>query len=420
MHVTDHDALAAALANGTPFVPVFDDLKPKALSLTGLINGALAFEHLLAHIQAAQTEYLSALHQRVQSEAAGRAPGATESEVAATLRLAPSTVRTRLADADALTRLFPETLAELSKGRISWAQAKALVDLTSCMADEQARAVQDRVLAEMPSQTPAVTRRRIHRAIQQVDPEGAAERALEATKRRRVELRPEPDGMATLTLFTKADTARAILNRLDTLCKKRLKGDHRTLDQRRADALAEIALTGKGPTGTKPPTAPAMVHVVMNVETLIGWSDAPAELQGYGTITAHEARMMALAPGSELRRIFTAPSGKLLAIDPRKYRRSAALDRLIQATYRTCTFQGCEMQAHRCDLDHKHPFSQGGFTCEHNLHPACRFHHEQKTAGRWKIHCEGDATVWVSTATGRRYVSYPEPYAVIDYEELIE
>ena len=34
--------------------------------------------------------------------------------------------------------------------------------------------------------------------------------------------------------------------------------------------------------------------------------------------------------------------------------------------------------------------------------------------GLWTVHREGDAIVWTSTTTRRRYVSYPEPYPVPD------
>jgi hypothetical protein len=417
MHDTSADARAARLAAGPPGLPGLFDLPVDDLSLRGLLDALRACVGSSRAVDAVQAQVLACI---AQIAAKDRVPGVTESEVTASTLWPVSTVKNRLADAATLSERFPETLAALAAGLVSQAQARSLVAQTTGMSDEHARAVQALVLARLPELSDSRGRAAIQRAVTLIDPEGAAQRHAEAVKRRHVEYRPELEGMATLALFTKADTARAILNHLDALCRKKLKGDHRTLDQRRADTLAEIALTGTTSTATKPPTAPARVHLIMNVETLIGWADAPAELEGYGTITAHEARMMALAPGSELRRLFTAPSGKLLAVDPRKYRWSAALERLVQATHRTCTFQGCEMQAHRCDLDHRDPFSKGGYTCEHNLHPACRFHHGQKTAGMWSVHTEGDATVWVSTATGRRYVTHPEPYPVIDYNDLIE
>ena len=50
-----------------------------------------------------------------------------------------------------------------------------------------------------------------------------------------------------------------------------------------------------------------------------------------------------------------------------------------------CTFPGCPVPAHRCDIDHRVPYDQAdpdaGPTCSCNLHPLCRTHHRLKTAG---------------------------------------
>ena len=137
-------------------------------------------------------------------------------------------------------------------------------------------------------------------------------------------------------------------------------------------------------------------------------------LVGHGAIPAARARARALAtaPGSQLRRLFVDATGKLLHVEPTRYRVTASLSRHIEAQYRTCTFPGCGVVAQRCDLDHKHPFGQGGDSCEENVPPACRRHHNEKTAGKWRIAGRGEHTVWISAATGRPYSSTPRPYPV--------
>jgi hypothetical protein len=207
-------------------------------------------------------------------------------------------------------------------------------------------------------------------------------------------------------VFLKAESAQAILAKVNAACAKRARGDQRTLDQRRADTITEMILTAGG-AGTAPA---AMVHLVVNVETLIGLDDTPAQLEGYGPITPGQARALALAPGSRLRRLFVTPTGRLTAVDPRQYRLPKWLDRYLRLLNRTCTFPGCGMPAWRSDLDHMQAFDDGGCTCEENLHPACRKHHNEKTAGKWQTKGHGEGTVWISTTTGRPYVSVPEPY----------
>jgi hypothetical protein len=410
MQITNHDALAAALANTDPFTLPYDDLNPDALSLAGLFDAALAARRLKSHADAFQARVFAVIERVIVAEDDGssRGRGATESELSATVHLPPATLRTQLAEAAALCERFPETLAQLSKGTVSWLQVRPLLDLTSVLSDEHARAVQAIVLPQMAELTPRVVRNRVETAVHEVDPEGAAERHAERAKQRYLEVRPEIDGMATLSVFLKAETAQAILAKVNAACAKRAKGDTRTLDQRRADTLTDMILTGAG-TGAAPA---AMVHLVVNVESLIGLDDTPAQLEGYGPITPAQARALATAPGSEFRRLFVRPSGRLVSVDPDKYRWSAALDRHIRALDRTCSFKGCGMPAVHCDLDHMHPFGAGGCTCEENLHPACRKHHNEKTLGWWTVHREGDTIVWTSTRTGRRYVSTAEPYPV--------
>jgi len=62
------------------------------------------------------------------------------------------------------------------------------------------------------------------------------------------------------------------------------------------------------------------------------------------------------------------------------YQPPRALRHLIQIRHRTCAFPGCRRAAMRCDLDHTQAFDQGGITCECNLAPLCRWHHQAKQA----------------------------------------
>jgi hypothetical protein len=223
--------------------------------------------------------------------------------------------------------------------------------------------------------------------------------------------------MATLSVFTEAETARAMLNAVDAHCVKAETGDNRTLDQRRADVFAAMVLAG-GPSGTA--SVPALVHVVVPVETLLGISDAPAHLEGYGPIGARQARVLATEPGSILRRLVTAPDGTLLHVDRATYRPDAAMAREVRAVHRTCTFPHCDMPATRSELDHRISYRKGGRTVVINLGPLCHFHHDQKTRGLWHVRLDGDTIIWTSVRTGRTYTRKIEKYEVIDDDELIE
>ncbi|GAB2772971.1 hypothetical protein GCM10027020_27810 [Nocardioides salsibiostraticola] len=50
----------------------------------------------------------------------------------------------------------------------------------------------------------------------------------------------------------------------------------------------------------------------------------------------------------------------------------------------TCVFPFCRRTARACDLDHICPFRESGVTCECNLAPLCRHHHQLKTHAGWR------------------------------------
>src|SRR5215472_3127495 len=181
----DADALAARLAAAVPCVPGLSDLEFGSLSAVGRIDALRASEVFLRCAQAVNLQALAALDRAARAERGGES-GMTESEVQAAIRWPISTVKNRLAQAGQITRRLPEALAALAVGEVSWEQTRALSDLTNCMSEEHARAVQERVLPHMPTQGYVSTRRAVRTAIHAVDPDGAAKRHVEEKKNRRV------------------------------------------------------------------------------------------------------------------------------------------------------------------------------------------------------------------------------------------
>jgi hypothetical protein len=410
------DALAQRLAHAIPSLPGFDELRVRALSPRGRIDALVAGERMRRRVDAFMASVLAEMERAARVEVSG----ATEAEVSAALRWPVNTVKTRLAEAGTLAERFPQTLAAVAVGEVSFAQARALVETTTVLSDEAARGVQDRILPRMATQSQAVTRQALRRAVIAADPDAEAKSHAEAQKRRRVELRAEDDGMATVSLFTTAETARGLLNALDRRCRRKAKGDSRTLDQRRADTLAALVLRGERLTASSGADAVAVVHVVVNIETLLGLSDAPGEIEGYGPVGAVQARALAAGKRSVLRRMVVNGAGELLAIDSRTYRPCAGERRFIVARDRHCDFPGCQVPARLCDLDHEIPHAQGGRTGRGNLCPRCRRHHNLKTRCAFECTHEGSTAIWTSKATGRSYTNTPEPYPVLGEEDLVE
>jgi hypothetical protein len=208
-------------------------------------------------------------------------------EIAPALRLTRTSAMVRLDTATALTTRLPGTLEALERGEIDLIKARAVVEATDPLSDEHAAAVQDQVLGRASTQTSSQLRASLRRAVLRVDPDGAAQRHEQRRKDRRVELIPLPDAMAQLIAYLPAEQAIAIYQRLDTLaCKARTPDDVRSADERRADVFVDLLLESGAAVQVE-------VQVTVPVDTLLGTSDHPGELAGYGSIPAALARRLA-------------------------------------------------------------------------------------------------------------------------------
>jgi hypothetical protein len=407
------DALIASLVEAAPHAGALSDLACETLSPAGCVDAVLAWERLTRHAHAGLMSALSALAHATSDD-----KGLAESEISAALAWSPTTAQNRLAEADVLARIFPSTLQHLSEGSVSIQQARALTDLTAGLGDSDAQAVEARVLSRMPEQSATATRQAIRRAVLRTDPDAAAKRHERKRERRRVELIPEDDGMATLNFYLPADVAQMAMRTLTELAhsaKRKAKdsGDKRTLDQRRADLLPVLlhhaANGGTFAPGSKP-TIPARVNVTVSIDTLLGLTHEPGQLQGYGPICPEQTRRIAHAHAARWNFLLTSSDGTLVDASTRSYTPTSAIKHFTKLRHSTCVFPHCSMPSDRCDLDHNQSFATGGITAAVNLAPLCRRHHNHKTRGDWDLHRIGDIITWISKQTVRIYTTAPTRY----------
>ncbi|MEO3751823.1 DUF222 domain-containing protein [Streptomyces sp. B6B3] len=402
-------------------------LRAEDLSPAGRIDALRALERHLEWIQALQVRMLAALDaDPVPAFGPDRSDAAadwdaTVEEVACALRLSAVSAAARLADAARLSGVLSGTLGLLEDGRINYQQARAVCEISAHCSDEAARRVESLVTPLMPQQSVAATRKALHRAVLKADPDGAAERHERAREERRVVRTPVEDGMAWWRVLLPAEDAARLDVAVDVHAEAiKVEDDPRSVDQRRADALVALVTGSAVPfDGTAPAgRTSAVVQVTVPYDTLIGASDDPAELKGYGPITAGQARALATEPGSVWRRLLTEPTtGRLVKTDPTSYRPTAEVERHVLARDTVCQFPSCSMPAHRCDIDHIRPFDHdrpeaGGPTEPDNLMTLCRRHHRLKHQGRWSVRRDtttGEVT-WTAP-TGHRYHRAPHAYA---------
>jgi len=205
------------------------------------------------------------------------------------------------------------------------------------------------------------------------------------------------------------------------------------------------------------------INLTMPLSAWAGLSDAPGELAGYGPADAATCRDLAARTGPAARwcLTLTGSHGRAVAhacashppgsqdagshdskgpADPGPvirwatdldckmqflesgpctharrsagYRPPPSLAHLLRIRQRTCSFPGCRRQARRCDLDHVVPYDRGGVTCECNLTPLCRRHHQAKQAPRWHLSQDQPGTLTWQLPHGRSYTVTPDPYPV--------
>ena len=446
------DRLAAELARVVPggaSAALLDGLRGGGLSDAGRIDALVAVHRHLGWLQALELALLADLEDRPLVSIPGH-PDAlndfreTREQVAAALHVSPDTAGGKLADARRLVGEFPATVGALAEGRIHFMQAKVLSDLTVPLSHagadvgELLRAVEERVLPRMPEQAVAATRKAVRRAVVRVDPEGAERRHRVARAERCTFTVPEPDGMALFGARLAAQEAARVEAVLDGRARAAAPDDSRTLGARRADALVELVTgadaggvpifgtgsasaaraggvpeigTGSGSRGR----VGVAVQVTVPWDVLVGASEAPAELAGYGPITASQARDLAFSTDATWRRLLTEPAtGRVVKTDPTAYRPTAELERHVIARDPHCRFPGCARRSSssRSDLHHVRRFSDGGPTDETNMIPLCRRHHLTAHRAGWRLaydHSTG-AVTWTAP-TRHTYTTHPEPTA---------
>ncbi|MFF2452236.1 DUF222 domain-containing protein [Isoptericola sp. NPDC058082] len=315
------------------------------------------------------------------------------------------------------------TLDGLRQGRLSLAHATAIADTLAELPTTEARAlVEAGVLPRAAACTVPQLRRHLRRARDLAHPEPFVERHRRAVESRAVYVDPGADGMAWLTALLPAHAAHAAHDRL-TVAGRRAQeaGDPRTLAQLRADAVADLLLTGTDDgtdggvegQGSVPDLAEIArritptVRVTVPMLSLLGASDAAGDLDGHGPVDAATASTLT-AGAPSLRRLLVDPvNGSVLTIDPGTYTVPAALRDFLRARDGVCRFPGCTRAAARCDVDHVVAWSDGGRTVANNLAHLCRHHHVIKHQSTWHGVLGPDGTLTWTSPTGREHHDPP-------------
>ncbi|MFF2296518.1 DUF222 domain-containing protein [Arthrobacter sp. NPDC058127] len=341
-------------------------------------------------------------------------------EVACVLTISERTAGTLLAEARSLTTGLPLTLKALQSGTISWQHARIIIDETSALGPAATAALEAHFLdpgAPNPARgcpagdlVPSRFRTKARIWRERHHPVSIEERHTKSAQDRRVEYLPDRDGMAWLSAYLPAATAAGIWER-STAAARTLQGPHetRTLAQLRADITATWLLTntgsatvdgglpdgGTGLSGTvaggvepgtagRVPSPRAQVLVTVPVLSLLGATDEPAVLDGYGPIPPSMARALVAEGAESFHRVLTDPrDGAPLEIGRTSYRLTKAQRQWLRLRDGKCPFPGCNNHSLDNEADHLLAWAHGGTTGITNLGQPCPKHHRLKHRTAW-------------------------------------
>ena len=396
------------------------EIDPCSLSAADRINYLAALDRQDGWLYALRQRAIAAVAGLQPSEGDGPLYGVDEAEredVSTALRLAPATAQSRIDIARTLVNNLPNTCSALATGEISAAHAtviarEAAIAIRNGAPDSVIFEVEQRAISFAELHTPGQVAARVRTDIAKAIPEEFEEMTSRATALRRVSCYNEADGMSTVVAILPAADAQIVMNsieafilRQDQLHLSQNKSDtDRTIDQKRADALSTICsnfLSEISETVT-PQRRPLTVNVTVDLPTLLGLSENPGQLAGYGPIPASVARE--LASDAKWKRFITEPqTGNLLDFGRESYEPPQHLKDFLIARDRTCRFPGCRRSALLSDLDHAESWESGGSTSPENIGALCRRHHRLKTHDGWRIQSFSDGSCTWTSPLGKEF-----------------
>ena len=340
----------------------------------------------------------------------------TQSEVSLTLLVHERTASQLIGEAETLAGPLGRTLDGLRSGELSVSRARAVLSAARGVPDEARTAVQDRVLQGRWDVSLAAWKRRCRTAVEKAHPLSLDVRAANVLPERTVTMSDYGDGLRWINALLPAHEAEAIYVALTGRAQDaRIRGDLRTPDQLRADALrdAVLGIHDEVPTSSAEPwnalrTVKATVIVTIPALSLLEKGADIATLEGVGPIPMGVAKALA-GDSREWLRILSDPwSGEHLAMGRKRYKVPIPMKRWIAYRAKTCAHPQCTKPARLCDMDHVVPWADGGGTDLHNLAPECEGHHylRQHSAFTTVIDTATGDVLWIDPA-GNAHPSPP-------------
>ena len=442
-------------------------ISPESLDYAGRVDYLAAIEKQSGWFNAWMQNAIVSIAGSEPSRADSMYSGVDDSEreeIATALRMSGSTAQGRIDVARTLTQYLPGATAALAVGDISPAHANVIAResaqlIRQGVAPEVLKLIEDQAIAHAEFHTPAQVANKVRSCIAMFAPEQFEAAAVEEKSTRRVSCYPNANGMATIVAFLPAADAQTIMLAIDRLAHKtngaakeklrafqeksgyRMRANSNSpfpsdsesstatnnantngsadfnltdfsadlmdpMDAHRADAMTAIAalFLETNEDQVMNHGRPITVNLTIDLPTLLGLSENPGQLSGYGAIPATVARE--LAADGKWRKFITDPTtGNLLDFGRESYLPPQVLRDFLLARDKTCRFPGCRRSGVKGEIDHVIPWEEGGETSPKNLGLLCKRHHQLKTHGGWKLESFEDGSCeWTSPLGKKRFV----------------
>jgi len=334
------------------------------------------------------------------------------SEIALMLRIPDRTAEAVVERGKILIADLPATMSALDEGAISDRHAYTMVDATLGLTDNDRATFEAQALPKAFTQTVATFKRYTKTLRARLHPETLVEDRRAAMADRSVILDSLPHGMAALTIITDAVDLVGIYNATVDAAEAlhREDGETRTHMQLMTDVLRDKLADGTvlGPIGNTTGAHAAGAHaasdasdaasgqpsesgsagryrtfqprvmVMVPALSLLGKSDEPAILEGYGPIDIETATQLAGEAPTWTRLLTDPENGSIIAMSSKKYRPPADLVAAVRMRDGTCRHPGCNRSARDCEIDHSVAWQHGGATTLTNLECVCKKDHRGK------------------------------------------
>ncbi len=400
------------------------DLNPIQRRKAQFVDRAIFFEKVIAWAQAGKAQTLAEAWDYTCSTAETGRPQAGPArehdwdatfaaqqglmaEMACALRIPIGTASGLLQESRTLVESRPQTLVALRTGQISLRQARRLLDQLDSVPTPAQSDLEAVLLPHAKLLTAAQFDGKARKLREHFHPDSITVRRARCLADRKIMLYPDKDGMATLWMRAASDDLTAVYNRVtDAALSLQSPDEPRTLSQLRADVAVDLLASGVTETGLGAGIS-ATVNVTVPVLTLMGQSEEPGELEGYGPIDPETARRLAGTATSFLRILTHPHTGIVLDVSATPFRVPAALKKYLRLRDGTCRFPGCNRAARHSDLDHTLDKQFGGPTSAANLFHLCPANHNLKHFSAWAPTAKPDGTLTWCSPAGKHYATDP-------------